>query len=419
MRPSRCSLLNTLVDIQVFARQEAESVPPSIIVHGKYSDLNISVKGVPLSAKRLAVGYHDCLNHATELVLDLLHGWDEGGIDISMLSEEFHKKDVGYSFQYPDWLPPKRNPTVRFLSYLRHKGVLFSGGDAEPNVEMMRSCLATYDSLMKDILFLVHVGGGMPARGTELCSYMRTNGQDRRTRSLFLSPTGEIFLFALHNKTDRMTDRMRPIVRYLDHDLSALMIIDHICLRPLMSFINSKLPVGPNNRSPVNYDETMFAINQKAVSADKFGKVFNHHCKKYVQANLQVSTYRQAVKHFVRHGDFTGITSGLLANEGIPLARNRHLTELISSKGFGHALATGELRYGVTPSQLPNLSFNTVELMHLGSSLWHGLMSDLTNRPSIYTTSPTVVNTRTARYEVRSPTDASLLSCWLVLFSLL
>ena len=151
----------------------------------------------------------------------------------------------------------------------------------------------SYDSFLKLLMCLIHVGSGMPARASELATYSRI---DSKTTSRTLRfELNRVFFQPFHNKTNWIQNNTKQIARFLDPILSRIVLIDSLLIRPFMNGVYQKL----NSSSACPYLEQYFVSKGTPISADLIRKTFTSTFGKYFNTFFTISEYRHVVKYVV------------------------------------------------------------------------------------------------------------------------
>ena len=75
----------------------------------------------------------------------------------------------------------------------------------------------------EQLLVLMHMSGGQPARGTELVTVQYKNGADGDVRGLFIEDGAVVFV-TIYSKTMRMSAKAKVIHRYLPREVGELAV---------------------------------------------------------------------------------------------------------------------------------------------------------------------------------------------------
>jgi len=191
----------------------------------------VILNGRIFSKQLIVTAYHNLLDAAESLMGDLLLGLDP-------------KIDFERVFDNPResrQILPSTDPTAlreceEFLinavtsSPLQETWCIWAEGQFQLRQRKCKEYLEKFYLFVELLLTLVHVGGGMPARATELTPYrIRSTGHDDRSVFWF---GNLVYIFSKYNKSSSITGRNRPIARFLDTRLSQLMLKDIFFVRP-------------------------------------------------------------------------------------------------------------------------------------------------------------------------------------------
>jgi hypothetical protein len=191
----------------------------------------VILNGRTFSKLLIVTAYHNLLDAAESLMGDLLLGLDPK-IDCERIFDNPHESRQ---------ILPSTDPTVvnEFEEFLinavtspplQETWCIWRKGKFGLRERKCKEYLEKFYLFVELLLNLVHIGGGMPARATELTPYrLRSTGND--DRSVFWYGN-HVYIFSKYNKSSSITGRNRPIARFLDPRLSQLLLKDIFFVRP-------------------------------------------------------------------------------------------------------------------------------------------------------------------------------------------
>ena len=279
-----------------------------IFIESPKNPFYISFGGKQFFLEKLQRGYQRLL-HETIVTLekDLLFGFDCSTISFDSVHDECSKewsKNVGLVLS-----PLKKTHLLHVSSLSRHvmrqrtrEFIQTLNYDKDGNLDFKNAIWKTdrlkqyqksYDSFLKLLMCLIHVGSGMPARASELATYSRI---DSKTTSRTLRfELNRVFFQPFHNKTNWIQNNTKQIARFLDPILSRIVLIDSLLIRPFMNGVYQKL----NSSSACPYLEHYFVSKGTPISADLIRKTFTSTFGKYFNTFFTISEYRHVVKYVV------------------------------------------------------------------------------------------------------------------------
>lgn len=215
---------------------------------------------------------------------------------------------------------------------------------------------------VKNLICLIHIITGQPARASEMETYTIRNQQTQK-RSLYIYEKTSCIIQYYH-KTRNQTGTDRHIPRFLSKELHKLMMEYLIFVRPLEFYWAEYLDSTESKSIYLNY---LFVINGVICNSDLICQVFRDKFQKVLKKDLLFSEYRHVCIGFSRH---------LIKLEPIKLASC--IDFLPVDEQAVHSKRTGESIYAVSST-----SIITAEDYHkywMVSVFWQqllGLSSDI------------------------------------------
>jgi superfamily II DNA helicase RecQ len=223
--------INIVVMVAVKARTHAESLEAHILT--LEDPLSICYNGVVVDLRDLASGYGSYLEKAKKLLSALSLGVDTQ-VSMNDLSENF--SNVALEHKGGDEVTMRLLNTILSNPQLFESAVAFFSQEKKVvfKESFWKSYLKLHNELEQCLTALIHLGGGMVGRGTELETFRFTkvNGFARHVflfrKHLFINPE--------YNKTN-LRGKSITQYRFFDEELSRLMMQNFLFIRPFMHTI--------------------------------------------------------------------------------------------------------------------------------------------------------------------------------------
>ena len=333
-----------------------EDVPPKIVPS---IDPNfISVAGKPIGKHDICRAYRTLKNEAAEVLKKMCFGSFPDIVNVNLITDDVHAFEVEpfadrqacdacRSFLMSQM---ESNPEL-CMKWL----VLSPDGTTQINRLQGSQYIEMYAEYMDIIIALIHLGGGMPARGTELETYRicQGNGNDRSLYWL----DGQFYLFARYSKSSSMTGQNRPIARFFDVSLSFLLALDLFVVRPFVEYLANEL--GINDRQV--YRTELFVKHGKKMSDEQIRGSFEKAFRLGCGVAIQFSEYRHVAKHFAK----------IIK---MPL-------DFLPDSDFhdqaGHSVQTADRHYAIMSTEHRDLRVDRLMKFRDCSSLWHSFLVDV------------------------------------------
>ncbi|KAJ3087341.1 hypothetical protein HDU96_004545, partial [Phlyctochytrium bullatum] len=233
--------------------------------------------------------------------------------------------------------------------------------------------LHKYDTFCKNLLLLIHLSYGLPARGTELTTIKMVNCEDG-PRNLYLH--GRVFyLFTIYKKTTSLHGNIQPIVRYLTPEVSNIVFSLIVVLRPMWSFLQAGMQKAQSLEGDVLAAPACF-YKQEESETKKIYNAFKEVFAKATGNELLMSDYRH-------------LAIALMRENGIKMSiADDYITFLNSQTGHGDHIAAQH--YAVDGGVPAGLIANDLKSFYDISFRW-ALMLGLVDRAD-YKFGPKVAN---------------------------
>lgn len=254
----------------------------------------------------------------------------------------------------------------RFISNEENGVVEFNG----PNSELY---LEEYDEYIENLLVLVHIGSGMPARATELTTLTRQNG-NTSLRGLYVSH-GRVFTMSCYSKTRSVKGLNTPIARFLNEEASSILLIDNLVIRPFAALLAENSGFNTNNC----YLTDVFVQRDGGIGAEKARRIFTSMFTRYSGRHVTFGQYRHVAKYFA---NLAGIESNLFPDgDDFDDPSDDHDFDLsgVDVSQFGHSRQVSDQSYGLVKGEHSRLREHFLITFNRLSRKWHDL---ITPRPA-------------------------------------
>lgn len=181
---------------------------------------------------------HDCLHRAETAMKGLMFDWDPTH-ELNDIKDDLTKSQCGYSFiQHPD------NRLERLHRLLLRRS--WSSEVENPLQKHQRWCpiackqyVEREETFLKDLMLLLHLTGGQPARGPELSTIRVCNGTSSM-RNVFIA-NGSIFFVIEYHKARQSTNHAFHVARYLPPPVTAVFFRYLVYIKPLIALMIPQL----------------------------------------------------------------------------------------------------------------------------------------------------------------------------------
>ena len=227
--------------------------------------------------------------------------------------------------------------------------------------------LAMYDEFVQHVIVLIHIGAGMPARGTELETYRLRNGPSTSRNVFYLC--GQIFFHCEYSKTRAMTRTNKGVSRFMEMEASLLLLKDLLLIRPFVCSLASS--VEKNDGQVYNYD--LFVIDGCRLEAEGLRNIFSRLFYKLSGTAITFGLYRHVAKYFLN--TFLRIFAQVDDGSDDPdEADDDDGQTYIGDLQFGHNSTTGNMIYGIHVGEMARMREHILQHFRELSGKWHGLL---------------------------------------------
>ena len=368
------NLFTNLALLKGLARQDVLDQYRPPMLKEEEDGSTVRINGLRVSKDTIRTGYRSALSTCQLLLKELMLGQDVQ-LDSSLVSDVFSCGDAAYGMtagdkhdDYEALILDKilNSPDLR-AKYIQ----VIQNGEIKWKPEAANNYLRTYNRFIKALLVVVHVGGGMPARATELEPYLRLNDAFRY-RSLY-AVGRRVFFLAGYNKTSAATGKDKPIARFMDEAASLLLQLDSLLIRPFVSLM-ARTHLSANSAAADNYHYHMWVEDGKVANAQDLRSWFANEFHQFSGVALKLSEYRHIAKYF---GKLAGCNVAL--QSGMPEAMGEEEedddgTFNVMDMQHGHSSSVADRHYALTDKEHPALRDNRMGAFRDCSIRWHSFL---------------------------------------------
>ena len=160
------------------------------------------------------------------------------------------------------------------------------------NVDAARNYVAMYDEYVANVVVVIHIGSGMPARASELETHRTRNSLNCARSTYFLGKN--IFFHPQYSKTRSTSGHSLVICRFLDEEASLLLLTDLFIVRPFVASLTHFLEI--NNGNP-HYNELLFVRQGVSLKQD-LTNIFCTKFSDYTGVNIYFQDFRHIAKYY-------------------------------------------------------------------------------------------------------------------------
>ena len=307
------------------------------------------------------VAYSKCM----ELQHKILDGLN-AGIDLSKIVDHFSNNAFGYGFKYTENANVQLEIASALLLHLNSTGKINEYVHAIHddsiiwNTQKAKQVLTLYDNFIENLLLVVHIGSGIPARGSELATYSIVNGESSSRTVRIMDNL--VYFLPSYNKTRQLTVKDRIIARFLDSKCSKLVAIDILIVRPFIS----KLAVCIYGSIGTVYLKNLFVLKGISLTGEKIGCIFVNLFARYAGVHISISEYRDIAKYYCNMLNIERLSQ--LENE-ISDEYGNALVDFDSQAG--HSESISNMYYGLSTNESNLVREHQLAKFKFISLLWH------------------------------------------------
>jgi hypothetical protein len=211
----------------------------ALLPNGDYDTNCLLVKGEAVNFRELTPQLQDALSSTDkELRENLLLKMriKHSIVNTSTYFDDFTSNEPGYSFVTDDrnqTLVSESSALFKFIcTEDEQRELFFTGSEGTLDKGCLRRYLEKAASFSKKLLFLIHVTGGQPPRGTELNQVLAVN-TSTSFRSIYWK-SGGIVVSVSYNKVRASNDVDAFVPRFLSREVSQLLLIYLVYVKPFV-----------------------------------------------------------------------------------------------------------------------------------------------------------------------------------------
>ncbi|CAN9149786.1 unnamed protein product [Alternaria alternata] len=240
---------------------------------------------------------------------------------------------------------------------------LYNTNNSAWKPQPVRRYLRQVERFLEYLLFLTHITGGQPARGTEVTTTRFRNGyvQDRNIYVI----DGQVVFISRYHKSQAMWDKPKVIARFLPWRVGQLFAVFLAYVQPLAEYLEGERL----NRTPTDY---VWSGNTGPWETSRLSQIIARETQRWLGCRLTTLEYRhtaitigrEVVSKEFGEGTQEALTKGDLEEPEQQLESGLDLQA-------GRSELTGTLRYGVEMGIVSHLSHRSVQVFRDLSSKWH------------------------------------------------
>lgn len=332
-------------------------------------DLNrrfdIVYDGVLLKLANLQNAFHAAYSKCIQIQHKILDGLN-ANIDLSKIVDHFCNNAYGYGFKYTENANVQLEIASALLLHLNSSGKISEYVHAIHNDSIIwnsqkaKQVLSLYDTFIENLLLVVHIGSGIPARGSELATYSIVNGESSLRTVRIMDNL--VYFLPSYNKTRQLTGKEKIIARFLDEKCSKLLAIDILIVRPFIS----KLAVCIYGSIGTIYLKDLFVLKAICLTGEKIGSIFVNLFAKYAGVHICISEYRDIAKYYCN----------MLNIERLSQLENGNSDEYCDAmvdfdSQAGHSESIANMYYGLSTNESNLVREHQLAKFKFISQLWH------------------------------------------------
>jgi hypothetical protein len=186
--------------------------------------------GESISITEIRIVYKNCLVDLEKLIKKLL--FEQNFSDIKV-QDNWNNLSIGYGMSFS--CEKEEDFSCSLINYVLKNSNFFVENSFIPESKALHNFRMIHDKFMSILICAMHIGGGMPARATELESIQVINSD--LIRNIFFAKDDCVFTLIEYSKTGKLTLANSGIARFYDVRLSAILKQYILIVRPFMLVI--------------------------------------------------------------------------------------------------------------------------------------------------------------------------------------
>jgi hypothetical protein len=274
---------------------------PTIVELNPGLDILVRNKSVQLGDFELVMNKSET---ACRFLLNQIYDGIKFSIDKDLIKDELNNRTVGVSLLSFNQQFASQFSRLAVVGSAVYRDCLGSGNDIHA-VSGLRKLVRLHDDFMEHLLILIHTSSGLPARASELASYTVKNGPSTRRTLMWFKK--QIMFLPCYSKSDQLQRMPRNVGRCMDDAGSDLVLHLVLVIRPLLSFIASKIDKDRTIYKDAG-DDYLFALSGMEMHAYQIRTSFARSWLHHNGSRLCFRDYRQCCKYMC---DFHGVDAGI------------------------------------------------------------------------------------------------------------
>lgn len=321
-------------------------------------------RGQPISLARLQRMVHDVIDEAADkLWTELMWTQQNGRFDIPLDKLEddvtFTKRGISFVTNRRNGLMDKRGWMLE-RAFAHPEGRKLHPGESWSKLPVLKY-LRQVDRFRELLLFLVHVTGGQPARGSEITTIRFRNGflQDRNVFAM----AGQMVIVTRYHKSQSQFDKPKVIPRFLPWRVGQLLAVYLVYVQPLEQFLGEEV-------RGFGYSDYVWSNEFGPWATDRLTKIISRETRKGLGVRLTTLDYRH-----VAIGVGREVVGNHFARGYVEEASEVEEAEMDDDDGLeisaGRSSEIGANRYGVSLDVIKHLSSRSIDTFRPLSTEWH------------------------------------------------
>jgi hypothetical protein len=321
-------------------------------------------RGQPISLARLRKMIHDVIDKAADkLWAELM--WtqrnDRFEIPLDKLEDDvtFTKRGISFVTNKRNGLMDKRGWMLE-QAFAHPEGRKLHPGESWSKLPVLKY-LRQVDRFRELLLFLVHVTGGQPARGSEITTIRFRDGflQDRNVFAM----AGQMVIVTRYHKSQSQFDKPKVIPRFLPWRVGQLLAVYLVYVQPLEQFLSEEV-------RGFGYSDHVWSNEFRPWVTDRLTKIISRETQKGLGIRLTTLDYRHVAIAVGRE-----VVGNHFAKGYIEEASEVEEAEIDDDDGLeisaGRSGEIGANRYGVSLDVIKHLSSRSIDTFRPLSTEWH------------------------------------------------
>lgn len=234
---------------------------------------------------------------------------------------------------------------------------LFRGLDSDKNIVWSEEGVARWlnrvDKANRMLSLLMHMSGGQPARGTEMC-LLKISNLHHRVRNVYWMGPGRLVYLMFYNKSTSNTSHDRVVAHAVPWRIGRLFLLLHGLISPLASVL-----IGRRNGNAARFilQGSVFSAQGKEMESEELSTEVRNWCLKAVGAPFRLTPLR----HFI-----IACQRQYMPEAFSPMRRALAIVDAQA----GHTSDTAAQHYAVNADETHYLAQNSVLKYILASARW-------------------------------------------------